>query len=81
MLFIAIYNIFKKNETYNAELYRKSDCPPTHRKVSVEDAIFIRQRQSCLLTASPYRSGFKQTFNFPRSLMGSGFMRLFQNGA
>ena len=27
MLFIAIYNIFKKNETYNAELYRKSDLP------------------------------------------------------
>ena len=51
MLFIAIYNIFKKNETYNAELYRKSDRPPAHREVSVDEAVFILQRKGYLVTA------------------------------
>ncbi len=30
---------------YNAELYKKSDVIPTNRDVSVEQAIFILQRQ------------------------------------
>ncbi len=45
MLLTAIYQILKKNEPYNAELYRKSDIIPTNRDVSVEQAIFILQRQ------------------------------------
>lgn len=45
MLLTAIYNILKKNEPYNPDLYKKADCPPTHREVSVEQAIFILQRQ------------------------------------
>jgi len=45
MLLTAIYNILKKNEPYNAELYRISDKPPVQRAVSVEQAIFILQRQ------------------------------------
>ena len=45
MLLTAIYNILKKNEPYNSELYKKSDCPPVHREVSVEQAIYILQRQ------------------------------------
>ena len=53
MLLTAIYNILKKNEPYNAELYRKSDLPPTHRAVSIEQAVFILQRQGYLVTA-PY---------------------------
>lgn len=52
MLLTAIYNILKKNETYNAELYRQSDKPPIQREVTVEQAIFILQRQGYLVTAS-----------------------------
>ncbi|MDR2042859.1 MAG: IS110 family transposase [Clostridium sp.] len=52
MLLTAIYNILKKNESYNAELYRRSDKPPIQREVSVEQAIFILQRQGYLVTAS-----------------------------
>lgn len=51
MLITAIYNILKKNEPYNAELYRKSDLPPAHREVSVDEAIFILQRQGYIVTS------------------------------
>jgi len=51
MLLTAIYNILKKNEPYNAELYRQSDKPPMQREVSVEQAIFIIQRQGYIVTA------------------------------
>jgi len=51
MLLTAIYNILKKNEPYNAELYRQLDKPPIQREVSVEQAIFILQRQGYLVTA------------------------------
>ena len=51
MLLTAIYNILKKNEPYNPELYSKSDAPPTNREVSIEEAIFILQRQGYLVTA------------------------------
>ena len=50
MLLTAIYNILKKNEPYNAELYTRSNNPPTHRTVSVDEAIFILQRQGYLVT-------------------------------
>ena len=53
MLLTAIYNILKKNEPHNSELYRKSDHPPAHREVSVEEAIFILLRQGHLVTAPP----------------------------
>ena len=52
MLLTAIYNILKKNESYNADLYRQSDTPPKNRAVSVEEAIFILQRQGYLVTRS-----------------------------
>lgn len=51
MLLTAIYNILKKNEPYNSELYRKSDSLPMHREVSVNQAIFILQRQGYLVSA------------------------------
>ena len=51
MLLTAIFNILKKNEPYNTELYRKSDKPPIHREVSVDEAIFILQRQGYLVTS------------------------------
>lgn len=50
ILLSAIYNILKKNEPYNAELYRKSDRPPAHREVSNEEAVYILQRQGYLIT-------------------------------
>lgn len=50
MLLTAIYHILKKNEPYNPELYRCTDRPPAHREVSVEEAIFILQRQGYLVT-------------------------------
>lgn len=51
MLLTAIYNILKWNEVYNSELYHKADRPPAHREVSVEEAVFILQRQGYLVTA------------------------------
>ena len=51
MLLTAIYNILKKSEPYNAELYRNGDRPPVHREVSVEEAVFILQRQGYLVSA------------------------------
>ena len=50
MLLTAIYNILKKNEPYNPELYAHINTPPEHRTVSVEEAIFILQRQGYLVT-------------------------------
>jgi transposase len=52
MLLTAIYNILKKNEPYNPELYRRANTPPEHRTVSVEEAIFILQRQGYLVTSN-----------------------------
>ena len=53
MLLTAIYNILQKNEPYNPELYlRCNNTPPEHRAVSVEEAIFILQRQGYLVTPS-----------------------------
>ena len=51
MLLTAIYNILKRNVPYNPELYRKADRPPAHREVSVEEALYILQRQGYLVTA------------------------------
>lgn len=51
MLLTAIYNILKKNEPYNSDIYRKVDRPPAHREVSVSEAVFILQRQGYLVTA------------------------------
>ena len=52
MLLTAIYNILKKTEPYNPDLYRRyNNAPPVHREVSVDEAIFILQRQGYLVTA------------------------------
>lgn len=53
MLLTAIYNMLKKSEPYNPELYRDADRPPAHREVSLEEAIYIIQRQGYLVTALP----------------------------
>jgi transposase len=50
MLLTAIYNILKKNEPYNPDLYRQSDRPPEHREVTVDEAVYILQRQGYLVS-------------------------------
>ena len=50
MLLTAVYNMLKKNEPYNPELYHMADRPPAHREVSVTEAIYILQRQGFLVT-------------------------------
>lgn len=52
MLLTSIYNILKKNEPYNAEFYRQADKPPVHRTVTVDEAIYILQRQGYIVTPS-----------------------------
>lgn len=41
MLLTAIYNILKKKEAYNAELYIKSNVFPVAREITVEQAILL----------------------------------------
>ena len=50
ILLTAIYNILKRNEPYNPELYRQTNAPLEHLTVSVDEAIFIPQRQGYLVT-------------------------------
>ena len=54
VLLTAIYNILKKNEPYNPELYRNGDRPPVHREISVDEAVFILQCQAYLVQASAW---------------------------
>lgn len=41
MLLTAIYNILKKKEAYNPELYKKLDILPVTREITVEQAILL----------------------------------------
>ena len=52
MLLTAIYQMLKKNEPYNAELYKKSQIVPINRDVSIKQAIFILQRQGYSISKS-----------------------------
>jgi len=45
MLLTAIYNILKKKEPYNADLYRKSAVLPANREITVEQAILLTKKQ------------------------------------
>lgn len=45
MLLTAIYHIMKKKESYNAELYKKSDVLPVNREITVEQAILLAKAQ------------------------------------
>lgn len=45
MLLSALYNMLKKKESYNADLYRKSDALPVNREITVEQAILIARFQ------------------------------------
>jgi hypothetical protein len=50
MMLTAIYQILKKHEPYNAELYKKADVFPLHREVTLEQAICILQRQGYMVS-------------------------------
>jgi hypothetical protein len=50
MLLTAIYNILKKNEPYNSELYTKADAPPKNSDISVDFAIRILQSKGYAVT-------------------------------
>lgn len=81
MLLTAIYNMLKKNEPYNPELYRKADRPPAHREVSVDEAIFILQRQGYLVSAPPIAWVLSISFNFCPLLGSLVLCALFRIGA
>jgi transposase len=51
MLLTAIYNIIKKKEPYNAELYKKSDVLPVDREITVEQAILLAKTQGYRIKA------------------------------
>ena len=44
-LLTALYNMLKKNESYNPDLYRKSDIIPVDREITVEQAIILAKFQ------------------------------------
>lgn len=49
-LLTAIWHIISKKEAYNAELYRKSDKPPTNREFTTSQAIaFLRNKGFVIL--------------------------------
>jgi len=52
MLLVAIFNILKKSVPYNPELYSKADMPPQHREISVDEAIFMIQRQGYIIKST-----------------------------
>jgi len=64
--------MLKKNEPYNPELYRRVDRPPVHREVSVEQAVYILQRQGYLVTAPNIFLTLK--YFFACILWGLGFV-------
>jgi len=45
ILLTAIYNILKKKEPYNPELYKKSIDIPATREITVEQAILLAKSQ------------------------------------
>jgi len=45
MLLTAIYNILKKKEPYNPELYKKADVLPVNREITVEQALLLAKSQ------------------------------------
>lgn len=53
MLLTALYNMLKKKEPYNAELYKKSDGFPTDREITIEQAILIAQNHGYKVKSAP----------------------------
>lgn len=53
MLLTALYNMLKKKEPYNAELYKKSDYLPVEREITIEQAILIAQNHGYRIKSAP----------------------------
>jgi transposase len=53
MLLTALYNMLKKKEPYNAELYKKSDTFPADREITIEQAILIAQNHGYRIKSAP----------------------------
>ncbi|MEK5323847.1 IS110 family transposase [Aeribacillus sp. FSL M8-0254] len=51
MLLTAIYNILKKKEPYNPNLYKKADVLPVNREITVEQALLLAKSQGFRVTA------------------------------
>ncbi|MEG2106535.1 MAG: transposase, partial [Clostridia bacterium] len=51
MLLTAIYQIIKKAEPYNAELYKTAELLPLSREITPDQAIYLAQRQGYLVKA------------------------------
>lgn len=52
MLLSALYNMIKKKEPYNADLYRKSDVLPVDREITVEEAVILARSQGFRIKTS-----------------------------
>jgi transposase len=44
MLLTAIYNMLKKNESYNPDFYKKTNAIPFEREITVEQALLLAKR-------------------------------------
>lgn len=56
MLLTPLYHMLENGENYNTELYRKSNLPPMHREITIDQALVIAQNQGYKLksiTAQP----------------------------
>lgn len=53
MLLTALYNIIKKSEPYNAELYKSSDGFPENREITIEDAIKLALNHGYKIKSAP----------------------------
>ena len=53
MLLTALYSMLKKKESYNAELYKKSDDFPKEREITIEQAILIAQNHGYKIKPAP----------------------------
>ena len=71
MLLTAIYNILRKNEPYNPELYHKANVSPAHRSVTIEEAVFY----PATARVSYYALYFLTLYD--HSLAWLAFLRLF----
>jgi len=50
MLLTAIYHMLKNDKPYSPRLRKTSDMPPAHREVSLEQAVYILQRQGYIIS-------------------------------
>ena len=52
MLLTVLYNMLKKKEPYNSELYKNSDFIPVSREITVEQAILMAQSRGYMIKSA-----------------------------